>query len=138
MPRHDIYHEPVKQALLKDGWQITDDPFLIEYKGLKLYADLGAERPVAAEKAGEKIVIEIKVFGSASPISELQKAVGQYEIYRLFLERVHPERKLFLAIAQDVYQDFFMEPAIHDFVESQAIYLMVFDPDAQEIVEWIK
>jgi hypothetical protein len=50
MPRYDLYHEPVKHALIKDGWTITDDPFIIEYKGLRLYADLGAEKPIAAEK----------------------------------------------------------------------------------------
>ena len=109
---HEIYHEPVKRALVKDGWVITDDPYPIEYKGMKLYADLGAERPIAAEKSDSKIVVEIKVFGSASPVSELQKAVGQYGIYRMFLERINPERELFLAIAQDVYQDFFTEPAV--------------------------
>ena len=138
MPRYDIYHEPVKQALVKDGWAVTDDPFLIEYKGMKLYADLGAEKPIAAEKADKRIVVEIKVFGSASPVSELQKAVGQYGIYRMFLEKVDPGRELFLAIAQDVYQDFFMEPAVQDIVSEYGIHLIVFDPDEQEIVEWIR
>ena len=49
MPQFDLYHEPVKQALIKDGWTITDDPFTIEYKGLRLYADLGAEKPIAQD-----------------------------------------------------------------------------------------
>jgi hypothetical protein len=26
MPAKDIYHETVKNALIKDGWTITDDP----------------------------------------------------------------------------------------------------------------
>ncbi len=26
MPAKDIYHDVVKQALIKDGWTITDDP----------------------------------------------------------------------------------------------------------------
>ncbi len=56
----------------------------------------------------------------------------------MFLERVNPERQLFLAIAEDIYQDFFMEPAVQDIVEAQGICLMVFDPDAQEVVEWIR
>lgn len=105
---------------------------------MKLYADLGAEKPIAAEKSGRKIVVEIKVFGSASPVSELQKAVGQYGIYRLFLEKVNPERELFLAIAQDIYQDFFAQPAVQDIVEAQNIYLVVFDPDLQEVVKWTR
>jgi len=52
MPKLDIIHNAVKGALIKDGWTITDDPFIIEYKKTKLYADLGAERPIAAERGG--------------------------------------------------------------------------------------
>jgi hypothetical protein len=66
MPRRDIYHVIVRQALVKDGWVITDDPFVIQYKGLRLYADLGAEKPLAAEKDGQRIVVEIKVSGFLS------------------------------------------------------------------------
>ena len=89
MSRYDAYHEPVKQALIKDGWTVTDDPFMIEYKGITLYADLGAEKPITAEKENRKIVVEVKVFGSASQISELQKAIGQYGIYDIFEEKIH-------------------------------------------------
>lgn len=93
MPRYDFYHNTVKNALLKDGWIITDDPFVIEFKGLRLYADLGAEKLLAAEKTGQKVVIEIKVFNSISLITELEKAVGQYGIYRTFLKRINPDRR---------------------------------------------
>jgi XisH protein len=60
MPKYDVYHEPVKRALIKDGWTITADPYVLSYKGLRLYADLGAEKPIAAEKSDRKIVVEIK------------------------------------------------------------------------------
>lgn len=66
MPKYDLYHNTVKNALIKDGWVITDDPFVIEFKGLRLYADIGAEKLLAAEKFERKIVIEIKVFNSHS------------------------------------------------------------------------
>lgn len=33
MPQYDLYHNEVKNALLKDGWTITDDPYNLEYKG---------------------------------------------------------------------------------------------------------
>jgi hypothetical protein len=77
MPQYDLYHNTVKNALVKDGWVITDDPFVIEFKGLRLYADLGAEKLLAAEKHERKVVIEIKVFNSPSLVTELEKAVGQ-------------------------------------------------------------
>jgi hypothetical protein len=49
MPQYDLYHQPVKHALIKDGWTITDDPYTLTYKGLRLYADLGAEQRIAAD-----------------------------------------------------------------------------------------
>ena len=63
MPAKDAIHDAVKAALIKDGWTITADPYVIDYAGLTLYADLAAERPIAAERAGQKIVVEAKSFG---------------------------------------------------------------------------
>ena len=50
MPAKDIYHDAVKNALIKDGWRITADPYYIIYKKLRLVADLGAERSISAIK----------------------------------------------------------------------------------------
>jgi len=138
MPQYDLYHDAVKQALIKDGWTITDDPFIIEFKGLRLYADLGAERTIAAERGEQKIVVEIKAFSGVSLITELEKAVGQYSIYRTFLKRVNPHRELYLAVALDIYQDFFQRPAIQEVVVDQQINLLVFEPKAEEVVQWIR
>ena len=66
MPKLDIIHNPVKNALVKDGWMITDDPYVIQYRRTTLYADLGAEGTIAAERAGQKLVVEVKSFVGAS------------------------------------------------------------------------
>ena len=76
MPKYDVYHEPVKRALIKDGWTITDDPYVLSCKGLRLYADLGAEKPLAAEKSDRKIVVEIKVFGTHRRSLNLKEPLG--------------------------------------------------------------
>lgn len=60
MPKLDIIHNAVKNALIKDGWAITDDPYIIQYRRTTLYADLGAERPIGAERDGQKLVLEVK------------------------------------------------------------------------------
>jgi len=67
MPRYDLFHDTVRTALTKDGWTITHDPFLIEYKGFRLQADLGAAKVFAAEKEAQRIVVEVKVFGGLRP-----------------------------------------------------------------------
>ena len=77
MPKYDAYHETVKRALVKDGWTITDDPFIILVGRRRLFADLGAERTIGAVRDGHKIVVEIKVFGGDSFVNEFHRAVGQ-------------------------------------------------------------
>ncbi len=45
MPARDIYHEPAKNAMIKDGWTITHEPFRVRLaRGKNLFVDLGAER----------------------------------------------------------------------------------------------
>ncbi len=40
----DIIHDAVKNALIKDGWLITHDPFIVQYEDARVFIDLGAER----------------------------------------------------------------------------------------------
>jgi XisH protein len=54
MPRLDKYHEAVKNALIKDGWTITDDPFAIKFADARLFADIGAENCLRRKKILEK------------------------------------------------------------------------------------
>ncbi|MFM6013636.1 MAG: element excision factor XisH family protein [Cuspidothrix sp.] len=103
MPAKDIYHDSVKNALIKDGWIITADPYYIIYKKLRLVADLGAERSLSAQKGDEKIVTEVKSFINPSFIYDLERAVGQYIIYRNFLKKTAPDHQIYLALSQLVY-----------------------------------
>ena len=138
MPTRDIIHDAVKNALIKDGWRITADPYVIAYEDVTLFADLGAERPLAAERAGRKIVVEVKSFLSPSPIYDLKMALGQYELYRGYLEVNEPDRELFLAVSDTVYEDFFQRPAIQLIVARFALALLAVNLDTQEIVRWTK
>jgi len=84
-----------------------------------------------------RLLLKSKCSNSPSLMTELEKAVGQYGIYRTFLKRVNPERKLYLAVAQDVYQDFFQRPAIQEVVTDHQISLLIFEPITEEIIQWI-
>ncbi len=42
-PAKYIIHDAVKNALIKDGWKITHEPYTIRYEEVTVYADLGAE-----------------------------------------------------------------------------------------------
>jgi hypothetical protein len=73
MPRRDIIHDAVKTALIKSGWTVTDDPYFLKYGDEDMFIDLAAERLLAAERAGQKIAVEIKSFIGRSPINDLEK-----------------------------------------------------------------
>lgn len=70
MAAKDLFHDAVKQALLKEDWRITADPLKIKIEGVKLEIDLAAEKIIAAQKAERKIAVEIKSFVSASAITD--------------------------------------------------------------------
>ncbi len=78
MPAKDFYHDTVRNALLKDGWTITDDPLRLVYGRQDVFVDLGAEKLIAAEKGSRKIAVEIKSFSGRSEVADLEKALGQY------------------------------------------------------------
>lgn len=106
MPARDLYHDAVKTALIKDGWLIVADPYRIQYKDIDLYADLAAERPIAAERQGQKIVVEIKSFVGRSPMTDFHNAVGQYAVYRSLIQATEPDYQLHLAIDDITYENF--------------------------------
>jgi len=137
MPRLDLYHDVVRVALIKDGWTITDDPLTIEFEDLTIYADLGAEKIIAAQKSERKIAVEIKVFRSPSPVTELERAVGQYYLYLTFIAKQEPDRTLFLAVPERIYNNFFQRPSIQVFVKERQISFFVFNPEREEIIKWI-
>jgi hypothetical protein len=136
MPAKDTYHDAVRSALVKDGWTITDDPFRLVWGDRDFYVDLGAERVLAAEKAGKRIAVEVKSFLGASPINDLERALGQFLLYRSILEEQDPNRLLFLAIP-DEPADILDEPVGQLLIEKHLIQALVFSPEKEEILRWI-
>ncbi|MBD2503437.1 XisH family protein [Anabaena azotica] len=137
MPAKDIYHDEVKNALIKDGWTITADPYLIKYEDAELYADLAAEKPIAAERQGQKIVVEIKSFVGKSLMYDFHNALGQYIVYRNLIQLTEPEYILYLAIDDVVYEEFFQRKSIQAVVNQNHLFLIVVDTEKEEIKQWI-
>ena len=137
MPARDLYHDAVKAALIKDRWAILADPYRIKYKDVDLYADLAAERPIAVEREGQKIVVEIKSFVGRSLMTDFHLAVGQYKVYQMLLQETAPEYDLYLAIDDITYQNFFQREGIEFLVRASQLKIFVVDINEQEIVQWI-
>lgn len=137
MPAKDIYHDAVKQALIKDGWLIVAENYMLEYGGDKLYPDLAAEKSIAAEQQGRKIIVEVKSFLGRSFINDLENAVGKYIIYRNVLQAQKSEYELYLAVATRVYKDGFQKKLAQLIVENNRVKLLTFDPEEEVIERWI-
>lgn len=132
-----LYHNTLRTALEKDGWTITNDPLTLEIGDRSLFVDLGAEKILAAEKQGRKIAVEVKSFVGASPVHDLEEAVGQYIVYEDILELSQPERNIYLAIREEVYLDIFSEPIGQLLLNKKRLKLIVFEPSKEIIVRWI-
>lgn len=137
MPARDIYHNIVKQALIKAGWEITHDPLRLQWGTKDMYVDLGAEELVAAEHQGRKIAVEIKSFLGPSEIEDLRNALGQFILYRTILQTTEPERELYLAVREATYFALFEEPVGQLLIQQQQLQVMVFHPEQEEIIKWI-
>jgi XisH protein len=137
MPAKDIFHDCVKSALIKDGWTITHDPFSLRIGKKDLFIDLGAEKLLAAEKADQKIAIEIKSFISPSGMRDLENAIGQYVVYQNVLSLTAPERLLYLAIRESTFINLFQDELGKLLLERQKLKIITFDSDREEITQWI-
>jgi XisH protein len=137
MPAKDFYHNTVKNALIVDGWAITHDPLTLKFGKKDLYVDLGASQLLAAEKAEQKIAVEIKSFSGRSDIDDLEKALGQYVLYQDILIELEPERSLYLAIPDRVFSDLFEEPIGKLLLRNRRLKLITFDTKQEVIKKWI-
>lgn len=89
--------------------------------------DLGAERLLAAQRDSEKIAVEVKSFTHPSVISEFHTAVGQYFNYRHALRTQEADRKLYLAVPSQIYDQFFRLRFVEEIVREQQILIVVYN-----------
>ncbi len=136
MPAKDIYHDAVKNALIKDGWTIMADPYFLQYEDAELYADLFVEKVLLAEQEGRKIVVEIKSFISPSPMRDFENALGQYILYRDILELANKNYEIYLAIRDTIYDTFFQRKSIQAVVKRHEIEFVIFNNENEEITLW--
>ena len=101
-----------------------------------MYIDLGAEQLLAAEKGGRRIAVEVKSFVGDSEMDDLEKAIGQYVVYRAVLAEREPDRILYLAVPKDVL-DIFEQPLGELLLSNHLAQVIGFDPETEELMKWI-
>jgi XisH protein len=132
----DLFHEAVKIALQKEGWNITHDPYMLESLGTQIQVDLGAEQVIAAERNKERIAVEIKSFLGNSYVYDFYQALGQYLSYLRALKIKEPDRKLILTVPQKAYKAFFTGPDVQAALDDFSLNLLVYDAKKQIILNW--
>jgi hypothetical protein len=133
----DLFHNVVKTALIKDGWNITNDPLFLKVGDVDFFIDLGAEKLLAAERNGSRIAVEIKSFINTSSVSDFHLAIGQFINYRTALKLKDRDRKLFLAIPENAYDTFFQKEFPQIIIQEYQIDLLVYDIENEVIRQWI-
>jgi hypothetical protein len=144
MPQRDTIHQIVKAALIKDGWQITNDPYVISYGERFLFVDLGASDTshggpfIGAQRQNQRIAVEIKEFRGKSAISDLEQALGQYVLYDLLLNQVDPGREVYLAVTDITYDEIFSEALGELVIRELPLRLLVIDLETTEVKQWMQ
>ena len=147
MPKRDNIHSVVRQALIKAGWTITDDPYVISYGERFLFVDLAAiegltsngiqSQFIGARYGDRQIAVEIKEFRGQSAVAALEQAIGQYVLYQLLLKQVDPQRKLYLAVGQQDYAQILSEPIGELVINELPLNVLVINLKKEEIQQWI-
>lgn len=133
----DIFHDLVRAGLEAEGWIITHDPYRLEFDRIRFEVDLAAQKLIAAQKDHKKIAVEIKSFLNPSAITDFYGALGQFLSYRLAMEKLDPERILYLAVPFDSYSQFFQSSFAQLAISKYELKLIVYDSALGGLVEWI-
>ena len=136
MSAKDTIHDAVRNALVKDGWKITHDPYTIKYRGDVLKADLAAERLIAADRGPDRIAVEVKSFSGPSVLYDFEQAAGQFMLYRAVMTRVDPDRRLVLAVADRGYKAIQRKASAVLVIEVHHIPLLVVSLTTEEVIRW--
>src|SRR5260370_33370510 len=107
MPAKDHYHDPVKRALIKNGWIIIQEQVYFSDNQRHIWVDLSDRR----DDNEAPILVEIQGFArAASPIESLMSALGQYAVYKAMLDYLELGDPLYLAVPIAAYEGIFQAP----------------------------
>ena len=134
----DKIHTAVRNALEKDGWKITADPYFLRLKGVKLEVDLEAEKFIELEQADRKILVEIKSFTRTSIPPDFYSAHGKYDFYKFGVKQLKLEHDVFLAVSTVTYQRFAAQPAFLDYLKERNSKIIIVDLNSETVNQWIE
>lgn len=137
MPRKDLFHDIVKQAITRAGWKVTNDPLFVPTAGgVNFFIDIGAEHIIEAEKEGKQIAIEVKSFNQDSASYSFYEILGQYLVYEEALKEQPQTMPLYIAIASLGYEKLIDTPIFKRMIEKHGLKFIIIEPQTQTIDSW--
>ncbi len=73
-----------------------------------------------------------------SQVQDLKVSVGQYIMYRSFLRITAPERRLYMAVSSDVYEEFFKRESVQLIVHENQLTLISVNVIKEEVAVWTR
>ncbi len=71
-------------------------------------------------------------------MADLENALGQYILYENVMAIVEPNRELYLAVADNIFETVFEDAIGQLLLQNENLKVCVFNPETEEIVQWIK
>jgi len=132
LPIKDILHDAFVHALIKAGGIVLTEQVLIKIPNRRLWVDIRAIRN------GLRILIEVKSFQyNGAAVEYLASAIGKYLLYQAVLEHIEVDLPLFLAVPTFAYEGILSELIGQLVIQKSKIKLIVFDPEREEITQWL-
>jgi len=134
----DLIHYAVKNALIKDGWNIANDPMTLKSKGTRVFIDLEATKFLLATKEKDSIAIEIKTFRNLYVLDDFYSALGKYLCYKLLLKNLKMEHFLYLGITNVTYKRLLQSSLVVDAIAAYELKFVIIHSKKEKVLQWIK
>jgi len=138
MPALDQCHNQIVRALQKDGWSVSNKPYVLYIASQRrVYIDIFAYRQID-NNSQRLIIVEAKCFmDDRSELNDLYTAIGQYTLYRHWLKSVAVTDDLYLAIPNRAYNNI-IQPLAHAVIRENRVKMIIIDLENEVVEQWME
>ena len=137
MPTQDLYHDVVRDALRKDGWRVTHTALQLKARVEASAGELWEGPWLIADKDERKVAVAVSSFVGRSSQADVIQTWAQLGLSRPRLHAMDADRVVYLALRQATYSACFGGIEGDLLLEKARMQLIVFDPRAEVIVQWV-
>ena len=137
MPTQDLYHDTVRDALRQDGWRLMHTALQLKAKPEARAGELWEGPWLIADKDERKVAVAVSSFVGRSNLADIIQTWRQLGLSRPQFHAMDSDRVVYLAVRQATYSACFGGTEGDLLLEKEHMQLIVFDPRAEAIVQWV-